>query len=410
MAKDKKARRKAEKLRRKAWGSAIGPNPKPIHIEPGGLTINYAPGTSPSELIGKVEQALLHENDPQPRFERKSDLGGKPSIFDNLTGFYAVYSDHVIDALEEDLANLNSGEQVIDNLYWRHRSGATVMKVKAQFENEFFWTLLSDEGGYAVYDRHTGKVHPIAAADDEQALAVSKEFNFDPERMFSDCLTADHSVHFIGWREWLHPEPEDESLLDSELARALDPEGHVVDPFAVTEEPPKPERTNMYAYIDESDEDYGERLKAALSELSPEYLASLGYSAFLPAPAATETPDRKPLRILVAGSSAWRWMGLVGEMIQDRWNSEGNPPLVIQTSGSPYGAEAAAQKLAEQVADVTHVTIDDMNVNRETTDFAFVFQTDESRQIDQLLSRLIEQKVPYHSVRERRPDDRWRAR
>lgn len=65
-----------------------------------------------------------------------------------------------------------------------------------------------------------------------------------------------------------------------------------------------------------------------------------------PEPPAPPTPPTPALTIIVVGSYAWTNKGTVSDALVDLWESHGQPPIQLLTSGCPLGAELIARDLA----------------------------------------------------------------
>lgn len=120
-----------------------------------------------------------------------------------------------------------------------------------------------------------------------------------------------------------------------------------------------------------------------------------------------------PVRVYIVSSRAWAWKSVVREVLQSYWNGIGNPPLVLITSGSPYGAEAVAYELAQGLPDqVTHEIVADEDLSRDKIDYAFAFVSNHSEGASLVLDTLKLMKVPTHIMTETSAvvDEAWANR
>lgn len=289
------------------------------------------------------EQLADGEEETPPRWEIEAFGGpdGEWFVRDHLTGFLAWEDDRDgAESLRYELAvdNIN-----LQSVSWREEQSGAEVLVSTEDETNRFHFILHHGEDKAYYDRDTKRVKPIGSD-------VPIEVVFEQLGELNDDwgLAEAWEQFWMPVHAWLIPPPEDIEV----------PVSDEVDP------------------------------------------APLPESEDAPAPAAHETPDLPPVRVLVVSSRRWAWQGIVAELIQTYWNGLDNPPLVLLTSGSPYGAEATASRLAGTVPGVTHEFIRDEDIPRSKIDYAFAFITNKSAGAERVLKLVRQANVPVHIMRE----------
>lgn len=405
--KEKSKKRKAERLRRKAWKpdeprytviNTVAPavvKADPITV--GGVVIETE--RSPEEVAAEVVAAMTAAEEPitvealpiQPRWEVQY-RDGEYQVIDHMTGFVATVGSRGHHGTEAGsyASELNSAQLAIDALVWSEPVTKATVLYTTEREHDRFFLLESSVtlGEWAMYDTITSLVHPLDNTGDLDELVKEVDFfNSHPKASLQDCVEEalySKERHWFPREDWVVPPPED-----------VDP-----DPQPAGDDR---RRDDPVQWDDESDEDF--RTRMIEEGYDPKTIPA-------PAAAATETPVPDEVKVLVVSSANWQWGGVVGEVLQRYWNRIGNPNMVLYTSGSNRGAEQAAVKLASAVEGLRHEVLPDSLIGNADLDYAFGFITDFSKGASAIVDYLEVIHVPVHVIREESAtiDDPWSDR